>query len=171
MKKSLIILGSSRSQGHTRKIVDYYRSISESDLVDLNCFSIGFYDYNFGNQSDDFMKLVPEILKYETLIFATPIYWYTMSAQMKTFFDRLSDLLVGKNKPLGRQLRGKRMGLISCGSDDELFEGFQMPFEQSANYLGMSYRGHVHTWIEADGSISSPTKKRLEEFAQLISNK
>ena len=54
------------------------------------------------------------MVQYEQIIFATPIYWYAMSAQLKTFFDRMTDLLT-IHKPLGRQLRkGKKMFLIAC---------------------------------------------------------
>ena len=101
-------------------------------------------------------------LEYDTIIFATPIYWYTMSAQLKTFFDRISDLLHAKNKQIGRQLRGKQMAIISCGSDDEIFNGFEMPFCESANYLGMKYLRHIHTWIEDKNFISEEVLQRLK---------
>lgn len=85
-----------------------------------------------------------------------------MSAQMKTFFDRISDMLQGENKILGRRLKGKNMLVISCGSDSEIFNGFDMPFRESANYLDMHYKGHVHTWLENDGNISNKVKSNLK---------
>ncbi len=151
--------------GNTRVIVDYYMNINkDTTLFDLNNYQIGYYDYDFKNATDDFMDLYINLLEYDTLIFATPIYWYTMSAQMKTFFDRISDMLHGENKPLGRLLRGKNMAAISCGSDSKIFEGFDMPFRESANYLGMYYEGHIHTWLEANGSISNQVKNIIKTF-------
>lgn len=89
-------------------------------------------------------------MEYEQIIFATPVYWYAMSAQLKTFFDRLSDLLKIR-KPLGRQLRGgKKMFSITCSSDSEEHEGFTMAFKKTAAYLGMEYGGHLHSWIDAE---------------------
>ncbi len=45
--------------------------------------------------------------KYDVLIFATPVYWYSMSGIMKVFFDRITDLLTIK-KDIGRKLKGKK---------------------------------------------------------------
>ena len=162
MKKTIVILGSSRPFGNTKKVVDYLISEGENiDVVSLLDYKIAYFNYEQRYTHDDFDTLIALILNYDTIVFATPIYWYTMSAQMKTFFDRISDLLIGDKKTIGRQLRGKVMGSLSCGSDQEIFDGFEMPFNQSANYLGMSYLGHVHTWISSEGVIPSKVKLRL----------
>lgn len=168
--KTVIILGSSRSFGNTRKIVDEMLQIdSDINLIDLNDYKFSYFDYEFQNASDDFYPLVKQILNYESIVFATPIYWYTMSAQLKTFFDRLSDFLYEDKKILGRQFRGKNMGVLSCGSDQTLFDGFTMPFEQTANYLEMNYKGHLHTWIDTAG-ISDKTRTDLELFNLKLRN-
>lgn len=167
----VIILGSSRSFGNTRIVIDEMLLIdSDIDLIDLNDYTFSYYDYELKNASDDFYALAKEILNYQTIIFATPIYWYTMSAQLKTFFDRLSDLLNADKKKVGRQFREKNMAVLSCGSDDELFDGFAMPFEQTAIYLGMNYRGHQHTWIEEKALISKKIKSDLELFILKLKN-
>lgn len=164
-KKTVIILGSSRSNGNTRTVVDEMRLINPKiDLIDLNDYRISYFDYKYNNSDDDFLKLFKTLLKYNTLIFATPIYWYTMSAQMKTFFDRISDVLKGDEKRYGRQLKGKQLAVISCGSDQELFDGFTMPFEQSAIYLDMKYVGHLHTWLELNHKPSPLLKEKMERF-------
>jgi len=49
---------------------------------------------------------------------------------MKTFFDRITDCLKIE-KETGRKLRGKAMTMVSCRSDDEIKEGFAMPFRES----------------------------------------
>ena len=72
-----------------------------------------------------------------------------MSGLLKVFFDRMTDFLFHE-KEIGRKLSGKKMVVVSCGSDSELFEGFTMPFIKSAEYLNMKYLGHLHTWLEND---------------------
>ena len=62
-------------------------------------------------------------------------------------FDRITACLKTE-KETERKLRGKNMAAMSCGSDSIKHEGFFFPFEKSANYLGMHYSGHIHTWIE-----------------------
>ncbi|MEM9820996.1 MAG: NAD(P)H-dependent oxidoreductase [Bacteroidota bacterium] len=163
--KIVIIQGSSRSQGDTHQFVSYLREKMNCDWVDLKPLTIGHFDYEFGNQGDDFMPLMRRLVQdYDTFIFATPVYWYTMSGIMKVFFDRLSDLLK-IDKPLGRQLRGKQMAVLSCASDADLKAGFHMPFVESANYLGMTYLGEVHAWIE-EGQIPSALFPKLHQFIE-----
>ncbi len=167
--KTVIILGSSRSDGNTRKIVETLVSLTtDFDVVDLNDYKIGYYDYNFENRDDDFLELYKHLLEYDTLIFATPIYWYSMSAQLKTFFDRISDVLYGDMKAYGRKLRGKSMAVISCSSGADKIKGFTMPFKETAKYLGMTYKGYVHTWVEPDHTLHKKVNKALKDFLEKI---
>lgn len=161
--KRLIIFGSSRSQGDTRKVTDEFIRLTNADLIDLNDYNISFYDYENRNQDDDFLPVFKRLLGYDQLIFATPVYWYAMSGIMKTFFDRISDVLTIR-KDLGRQLRGKRLMVISCSSDARQYPCFEMPFENSADYLGMHFDGYLHTWLE-NGTIPGEVQQKLAQFA------
>jgi multimeric flavodoxin WrbA len=167
MIKGVILLGSSNSFGETRKIVDYVREISTFPIIDLKTKNIGEFDYEFNNSDDDFHPLMRELVdNYDLIIFATPVYWYSMSGIMKTFFDRISDCLKTE-KETGRKLRGKQMAVISSASDRELKNGFHMPFIESANYLGMTYSGGVHGWIE-NGEIPLAVKSKLDAFVEQL---
>ncbi|MFT5166446.1 MAG: multimeric flavodoxin WrbA [Saprospiraceae bacterium] len=159
---SVLINGSARGDGNTKMICKYVSQISSAPIFDLNDFNIGYYTYDHSNSSDDFFPLMEKIITFDTLVFATPVYWYSMSAQMKTFLDRFTDLLKIK-KDLGRQLRGKNMKVICCSSGEEEYPEFWKPFERSAEYLGMQYLGHSHTWIEPD-EIPLEVKNRLKDL-------
>ena len=166
---TVVILGTSRPFGNTRKVLDELLLIkTDIDVIDLNDYNIGYFDYEFKNKDDDFFKLMDKVITYGTIIFASPVYWYTMSAQLKTFFDRMSDLLFEGRKELGRQLRGKSMAVISCGSDDAISDAFKLPFSESSNYLGMLYKGHVHTWVGQNSIISDEVKNSLKLFVEKI---
>jgi len=163
LKKGVIIQASVRSNGNTSKIVNAIKSQTQFDVIDLNQKQINHFDYEFKNKNDDFNSLFKEIAKnYDIILFATPIYWYTMSGILKVFLDRISDFLFHE-KEFGRMLRGKQMGIVSCGSDAEIFEGFEMPFVQSANYLGMDYLGHLHTWV-ADDNVAENVNNLISEY-------
>lgn len=84
------------------------------------------------------MQIIEEILLSDKIIFATPIYWYSMSGLSKIFLDRLTDL-VTINKPVGRQLKGKETFLFAVGTDDLEPPGFAVPFELTSKYFGMKY--------------------------------
>ncbi len=154
----VIIQGSSKSKGNTNLVVNYILSKKQGHFIDLNASDISYYDYNHKNIDDDFLKVIDKIMACDIVIFATPVYWYTMSAVMKTFFDRLSDLITVR-KDLGRRLKGKKVFAIACSSDDIEHASFWEPFRLTAEYLDMDYSGNVHTWLES-GKI--PSKIRLE---------
>lgn len=163
MSKTIIIQGSARPNGDTNKIVNYISLKENYDIIDLYPKNIGHYDYEYKNTNDDFLDVITKIIKnYDTIIFATPVYWYTMSGHLKVFFDRLSDL-IRIHKDLGRQLRGKNMAMVSTSNSNDLVDGFNMPFVESANYLGMTYLGNIHTWVE-DGKISDEVKSIINNF-------
>lgn len=150
MSKGVIIQGSSRSTGDTNKIVLKLQQCTGFDIVDLKTMNIGHFDYDFKNRDDDFIGLFKHIVtSYDTILFVTPIYWYSMSGLMKVFFDRISDFL-RLDKDYGRRLRGMKMASISSSNDERFYKGFEMPFINSADYLGMTYLGHLHTWVEDD---------------------
>jgi len=164
--KTIIVQGSSRPNGNTHKIVQILRNHLSSDVIDLSQLDIRQYDYENGNQNDDFMSTIKKIVDYDLILFATPVYWYAMSGTMKTFFDRLTECLKTE-KATGRKLRGKHMAAMSCGSDSLEHEGFFIPFEKSAEYLGMHYSGHVHAWIE-DNDPSNSVLELIKEFSEKL---
>lgn len=169
MKKTVIIQASSRSHGDTSKIVNYISTKNNVDVIDLATKNIGHYDYDYKNKEDDFLDLITNIIEtYDTIIFATPVYWYTMSGILKVFFDRLSDL-IRIHKSTGRKLRGKNMSMLSTSNSDDLKIGFSMPFIESANYLGMNYTGDIHTYIE-NNAINEEVELRIDNFIKSIKN-
>ncbi len=167
MNRTVIIQGSSRSHGDTYKIVNYIALKHNFDVIDLSIKNIGHYDYDYKNANDDFIPLITKVIKnYDTIIFATPVYWYSMSGILKVFFDRMSDL-IRIHKDTGRKLRGKNMAMLSCSNSNDLVNGFSMPFYQSANYLGMHYLGDIHTWIEND-MINNDVKLIIDSFVETL---
>lgn len=168
MKNTVLLQASSRSNGDSRTVINYLNVTNQFDIIDLRTKNIGHFDYDFNNVNDDFIGLMAEIIeKYDTLVFVTPVYWYTMSGILKVFFDRFSDLLK-THKELRRKLRGKQMAMMSCSNSNDLKEGFTMPFTESANYLGMYYLGDIHTWV-VNGVIPDEVKINIDIFRETIS--
>lgn len=158
-------MGSSRKNGETKKFVTELIRISGWDFIDLTDFNISHFDYEHLNRNDDFIPLLKRITKnYDVLIFATPVYWYSMSGIMKVFFDRISDLL-RIEKDIGRKLRNKYMAVISCSNGDNLEENFWLPFKKSAEYLGMNYIADLHTY---QGKIEND---KITKFKHTIEEK
>jgi hypothetical protein len=92
--KPLVILGSARPDGKTRRAVEIAFP-KNANLVVLSRHHIGGYDYVHSNDDDDFRLVVDAILKNERIVFATPVYWYAISAA--------EDFLRPPHRPLGNR--------------------------------------------------------------------
>lgn len=130
MTKPIVILASSRSDGNTSAFAKNVFSPDTVDFVDLNQLNVGYFSYTNANAADDFLPFLESLLKTQVWVLATPLYWYTMSAQAKTFIDRLSDTIVF-HKELGRQIRGKSFAVLCTGTDPALPTAFNEPFEMT----------------------------------------
>lgn len=162
--KTVIIVASARKNGNTHKVVSELSKISGWDVIDLLDYNISHFDYSHANQEDDFIDLMKDIVnQYDVFIFATPVYWYSMSGILKVFFDRLTDFLT-LDKITGRKLRGKSMGVISCSNGNNLGSLFWEPFKKSAEYLGMHYLADLHTY---QGELDI---KQIATFKNLINS-
>lgn len=164
--KSIIISGSSRSDGNTSKIVQELKNLLEAGVVNLHNKNISAFDYEHKNKDDDFLPLMRSLVDADLLIFVSPVYWYSMSGTMKIFFDRISDCLKIE-KDTGRKLRSMNLAVVSVGSDGEVYPSFFTPFEKSAAYLGMNYLGELHTWIEHH-KVPEEVMSQLKSFAHKI---
>lgn len=165
--KRIIIQGSSRSQGNTYKIIQSLRQTLQADFIDLKAHKIGQYDYEYANREDDFLPLMRQLIEYDMIIFATPVYWYSMSGIMKKFFDRITDCLKIE-KETGDKLKGIYLAALSCGPDDDVPASFSVPFKATAEYLEMEYAGYIHTWLAEGEEISAEVEQRISEFVKLL---
>lgn len=65
-------------------------------------------------QQDAMQKILPEVLSADMLVLVTPLYYYNMTAQLKTVIDRMM--------PRREELRKHRMKtamLVTCGSNTD----------------------------------------------------
>ncbi|MCQ8848938.1 NAD(P)H-dependent oxidoreductase [Alteromonas stellipolaris] len=141
--KLTIFLASSRSNGNTSKLAQAVAAERQAKIIDLNKFSISYFDYEHENTSDDFLHLIEILTESDHVIFATPVYWYSMSAQLKTFFDRFTDLLTIK-KELGKKLKGMPISVIATGTDEAMPLSFTQQFESISDYLGFQLGSQLY---------------------------
>ena len=162
-----VILGSSRPNGHTRALVESAFDKGRKEIIDLATLKMSPYDYEHANKEDAFLPLMERLDKYPIWVLATPVYWYSMSAQMKIFFDRLSDLMAIR-KDLGRGLAGKTIFVMVTSSGPDLPEGFEVPFARTCDYFDMNFAGLFHTTGAEYKKLPVEDVSRARQFAQNI---
>jgi multimeric flavodoxin WrbA len=164
--RTIIIVGSSRSTGNTAELAIAIASKLKASVIDLNQYRIAPFDYEFRNRDDDFLTLMKQVLSFDRIILATPMYWYSPSAIMKTFMDRISDLLKVE-KDLGRQLRTKKAALLGTGYDAIPAACFEQVFQHTFDYLGMGYEGMLYASCQ-DDFIHAEHALAIEKFTEAL---
>ena len=101
MKKVLVISSTPRKGGNSEKLAERFlegaRSAGhDAELVCLRDLKIGYCTGCYAcaktgkcARGDDMAALAEKILAADVIALATPVYFYTMSAQLKTMIDRL----------------------------------------------------------------------------------
>lgn len=163
----LIIIGSARQKGDTRSCVDFVFNQTDHKVLDLLEQNISTYNYTGDYPStDNFKEVTEEILNHDVIVFATPVYWYSMSSLMKNLFDRFTDL-VTIQKTTGRKLKNKTVFLLAVGTDPILPDGFEIPFKLTAKYLDMNYKGYLY-FSSDDLTLNGEKSQHRQEFINLI---
>ncbi len=138
--KFIVIFGSSRSNGHTKKAFDLAFDGIDHEFVDLSELNISEFDYKERNREDDFLPLMKKLQTYDHIVLATPIYWYAPSGRMKIFLDRWSDILKWPLKDIGKSLKNKKIYVVSSNGT-EASKCFEEQFELICEYMNMQYMG------------------------------
>ncbi len=112
---------------------------------------------------DDMSETYHELRESDIVVFATPIYWWHIAAQMKTFLDRMEGLLNG-NGP--NNLSGKALVLIVTHlvEDPDGVELAIRMFKSITGWAGMKL--DVIRYCSANGHVSE-CREKLEEAYRL----
>ncbi|AWB65872.1 FMN reductase [Saccharobesus litoralis] len=164
--KSVIILGTSRNQGNTAHLTQYIATQINAEVIDLATYHIQPYDYEHNNQDDDFATLIQHLLGYDQWIFASPIYWYSPSATMKLFLDRMCDL-IEVDKSRGRALKDKFSRVIATGAAEQADDGFEAIFSQTSSYFAMQYQGMLYCRCQSSFEVDKHNEA-IEQFTQQL---
>ena len=110
---------------------------------------------------DDMTWIYPKLNEADVIVFATPIYWWHINAQMKKFIDRLEGLLDG-NGP--NNLSGKSLVLIltyNMEDPDGVYLAIQM-FRSIAGWAGLDLV--VLKYNASDSHVSEAPWKLSETY-------
>ena len=105
-------------------------------------------------QKDDMQKIYPEILSADMVVFASPIYYFTLSAQLQAAIHRTYSIGIPENV--------KKVALImSSGSKYVYGAAITQYFQSIVEYWGVGNAG-IFT---ANGRQNKSKKKRQELYA------
>jgi multimeric flavodoxin WrbA len=168
MLSTIALFSSSRRRGNTGRLIDRIATELKIEIVDLADRRISPFDYDHRNRDDDFEPVMRHVLAHDQIIFATPIYWYAVSAGMKVFLDRISDFLeLSDLLPEGRRLREKNAYVVCTSASDAPAPEFMSAFDEVFRYLGMRLGGALHLNC-SDGYVPAEHDPIACDFAMRV---
>jgi multimeric flavodoxin WrbA len=102
---------------------------------------------------DDFPKVLDALLEADLIVFATPVYWAGVSAQLKCFIDRLSSYF--RRRPYSERLAGKGYVVVTAFGREDPDHGKWVtdPLKLCVDVLNGRYLGDVTVSVYRKGEI------------------
>ena len=116
-------------------------------------------------QKDDMRTLNMELRAADAVLIASPVYWFTMSAQVKLFMDRLYAFGAESYRPL----KGKRIGIILTYGDADPFASGAVnalrSFQDAFAYVGAPIKGMVYGSADKPGEVRANKTLMKDAYA------
>lgn len=119
---------------------------------------------------DDMQEIYPKLIRADAWVIASPVYWFTMSAQTKIFMDRCYALPAYAKNPFA----GKRIAIaMSYGDVDPVRSGCVnalRTFQDAYRYTGSKIVGMVYGSAMKAGEIKNneALMQEAEELGKLL---
>ena len=149
--KIVVLEGSPNRNGSTHILADCFRQGAEEaghtvELINVahanirpctGCIHCGYEGPCV--QKDDVEGIRRKILEADMLVFATPLYYYGMSAQLKIMVDRFCAF----NSSIQRKHMKSALLSVAWNSDGWTFEALEAHYKTLVQYLNLTDMGMV----------------------------
>ncbi len=151
MGKVLILTGSMRKGGNTDLLAQAFAEGAEKNneveiisVADykvnpcIGCNSCFTREKNECFQNDDMPVIYEKLREADTVVIASPVYFYGISAQLKAVIDRL-------HTPMRDEFHIKRLALLLVGAASlpELFDAIKLQYQLVLNFFHLEDAGMV----------------------------
>jgi multimeric flavodoxin WrbA len=172
--RMIILNGSSRENGNTEQLVNILVDGIDHEMINLREYSIQpindqrHVEGGFTPINDDYYNIIEKVLNAETIVFATPVYWYGMSGVLKDFVDRFSQLLRDSNLNFKERIKNKKMIVVTVGGDNPKIKALPLiqQFEYIFNFIGASFDSYIIGAGNAPGEVLQD-EQAVEQAKQL----
>ena len=162
--KIMILMGSPNRKGSTSILTEEFKRGAEEaghmcEVVDVchldihpctGCVACGYEGSCV--QKDDVEMIRQKLLASDMVVFATPLYYYGMTAQLKTVVDRFC----AYNSSLNSRRLKSALLTVAWNADDWTFEALTAHYKTLVRYINFEDQGMV---LGYGCGTSSMTKK------------
>jgi len=175
MSKIAVLIGSPRRGGNTDMLAQSFidgidkqnntvEIVSVADVKVGGCTGCNACYVNNSHkciQKDDMQDIYNKLTDAETIVIATPIYFYGISSQLKSIVDRL-------HNPIRNTFRVKKLVLLMVCADTipTVFDSVEAMYQSVLSYFSLQNGGIIKAdGVEEKGDIKG--KKALVEAFEL----
>ncbi|MBO6047908.1 MAG: flavodoxin family protein [Erysipelotrichaceae bacterium] len=149
--KIVVLMGSPNKNGSTNILVEQFvagakaakHSVEVLDVCHMNihpctgCVRCGYEGPCV--QKDDMYTIRQSLLNSDMVVFATPLYYYGMSAQLKTVIDRFCFF----NSSLNTRHLKSALLTVAWNADDWTFDALMAHYKTLVRYINFEDQGQV----------------------------
>ena len=171
--KIVVLEGSPNKNGSTHILADYFREGAEKaghsvEMIDVahadihpctGCIHCGYEGPCV--QKDDVEDIRKKILAADMIVFSTPLYYYGMSAQLKTMIDRFCAF----NSSIQQKHMKSVLLTVAWNSDEWTFDALVAHYKTLVRYLNLTDIGIVLGY-----GCGTPSMTRHSRFPQQAYN-
>ena len=168
-KNILVLLGSPRKKGNTAVLANQIIAGAESvgstaekiflhgqDIAACQaCYACQRSDSKGCAIDDEMQPIYGKLIEADAWVIASPVYWFSMSAQTKLFLDRCFALPAYKKNAFS----GKRIAVAMSFGDEDAFNSGCVnalrTFQDAVRYVGANLVGMVYGSADKPGEIKS----------------
>jgi multimeric flavodoxin WrbA len=168
--KILVLNGSPHPKGNTKALIDAFTKGAQSaghEVVECPVGSMTIkgclgceYCHTKGNgaciQKDDLEKILPAYKEADMIVFASPIYYFTMSAQMEAAIQRVYCI--------GKPLKAKKAALLLTSGSPGIYDAATAQFKAYMAYAGIEAASIITSNGEENNSEAKLNE--IREFAK-----
>ncbi|MBF0216991.1 MAG: flavodoxin family protein [Candidatus Omnitrophica bacterium] len=187
-KKILIITGSPRNDGNTALLAGWFAQGAMSSGAEIETVKAGALKYKVPGCSscracqklekyecvidDGAGPVLKRMAEVDAIVMATPLYFFSASAQIKVIFDRMFSLYKWDNGSgtMETPLKGKTLAVLASAYEDVGFDALEKPFILTAEYTGMKYKSLVIPNAGVSGDIVKlpGVREKVVEFGKAV---
>jgi multimeric flavodoxin WrbA len=188
-KKILILNASPKKDGNTAAMVDWFCKGASSKGADIEIIRTAALKYKSTgciscracqksdkyecSVNDEAKPVLAKMASVDVIVFATPLYFFSASAQLKIITDRMFSLYKWDNDAGTMQtpLKGKTLVVLASAFEDIGLDALEKPFALTAEYTGMKFESIIVANAGVSGEIAKKrpdAKEKIEALAMKI---
>ena len=109
-------------------------------------------------QKDDLEKIMPAYLESDMIVFASPIYYFTMTAQLQAAIQRVYCI--------GKPAKAKKAALLLSAASPNPFSGAIATYKDMVAFTGMENAGIITASGDENGSAAKMAE--IKAFAKAL---